>query len=355
MPTFDMVVVGSGGGPDETNLSAYLLKPSDAAWEGGIIALEAGSGQGALSQLLKANPRLFDSHDVRCSEDVSSSIHTSSEIFSFIRCFLITHAHLDHISSLVLSAGSLGGQRKRIYATKQVLHDLEIVFSDRIWPNLATWNEDEDDFKLLYSPLSLDNNYEMVYPGISARTVPLSHGSNEHGSYESSAFFIRHDESGHEFLFFGDVEPDSVADRPQTLQVWKAAAPKIPSKLSTIFIECSWPSGRNDDALYGHLTPEHLVNELTALASEVVKLRMESQSMSRGRPARKRQKRNSLVHQDLKDALDGLRVCIVHCKEVSNGGLSMREVIVHQVKDLVLARQLGADIIAVEQGMRIRI
>jgi len=27
MPTFDIVVVGAGGGPDETNLSAYLLKP----------------------------------------------------------------------------------------------------------------------------------------------------------------------------------------------------------------------------------------------------------------------------------------------------------------------------------------
>jgi hypothetical protein len=27
MPAFDMVVVGCGGGPDETNLSAYVLVP----------------------------------------------------------------------------------------------------------------------------------------------------------------------------------------------------------------------------------------------------------------------------------------------------------------------------------------
>jgi hypothetical protein len=27
MPCFDMVVVGSGGGPDETNLSAYVAHP----------------------------------------------------------------------------------------------------------------------------------------------------------------------------------------------------------------------------------------------------------------------------------------------------------------------------------------
>ncbi len=29
MPAFDMVVVGCGGGPDETNLSAYVLVPVD--------------------------------------------------------------------------------------------------------------------------------------------------------------------------------------------------------------------------------------------------------------------------------------------------------------------------------------
>lgn len=66
-------------------------------------------------------------------------------------CFLISHAHLDHVNSLVISAGSLSGPRKRLYAAKQTLTDLESVFSDRIWPNLASWNEDDDDHKLLYT------------------------------------------------------------------------------------------------------------------------------------------------------------------------------------------------------------
>jgi hypothetical protein len=68
-----------------------------------------------------------------------------------ISCFLITHAHLDHVNSLVISAGSLSGQRKRLCAAKQTLADLESVFADRIWPNLASWNEDDDDHKLLYT------------------------------------------------------------------------------------------------------------------------------------------------------------------------------------------------------------
>jgi len=61
MPTFDLVVVGSGGGPFETNLSSfvprhivlgnswftrtmnrYLFKPCDVSWTDGILALEAG-------------------------------------------------------------------------------------------------------------------------------------------------------------------------------------------------------------------------------------------------------------------------------------------------------------------------
>ena len=72
-------------------------------------------------------------------------------ISSAYRCFLITHAHLDHINGLVVSAGSLAGPRKRIYAVEQTLKDIASVFNDRIWPNLASWNEEDDEYKLLYS------------------------------------------------------------------------------------------------------------------------------------------------------------------------------------------------------------
>jgi cAMP phosphodiesterase len=71
--------------------------------------------------------------------------------FYATRCFLITHAHLDHVNSLIVSAGSLGGSRKRIFATEQTLRDLETVFADRIWPNLASWKEDDDSFRYLYT------------------------------------------------------------------------------------------------------------------------------------------------------------------------------------------------------------
>lgn len=68
----------------------------------------------------------------------------------YSRAYLITHAHLDHISSLVLSAGSLYGPRKCIYGAKTTLQGLEAIFSDRIWPNLASWNEHDEEHKFLY-------------------------------------------------------------------------------------------------------------------------------------------------------------------------------------------------------------
>ncbi|KAF9475669.1 cyclic-AMP phosphodiesterase [Pholiota conissans] len=350
-PVFDFFVVGSGGGPDETNLSAYLLKLHGAQWEDGIVALEAGSGQGTLARLLRRDPSVI--HSSKARSGPPSRVYSASDIYSFVRCFLVTHAHLDHVNSLVLSAGSLRGPRKRIYGLKQTLQDLELVFSGRIWPNLASWKEEDDAVMLLYSTLSPDGEYKTVFPNISVMAMPLNHGKNTLGQYNSAAFFVRHDLSQREFLFFGDVEPDSLSDKPLTIDIWRVSAPKIPESLSTIFIECSWPSGRKDDLLYGHLTPEHLANELTSLATEVVKYRHTmTQSQVKKRPLRKRQKRNSLTPEDLKNALSGVCVYVIHCKDDmnSNSGLHIRDIIVGQIREIIEKKELGAKVVAAEQG-----
>ncbi|KAJ8078479.1 3',5'-cyclic-nucleotide phosphodiesterase pde1 [Marasmius tenuissimus] len=344
---FDLVVVGAGGGPDETNLSSYLLKRTGTAWEDGIIAVEAGSGPGALSRLLLQNPKLFEES------------YSAADIYSFVRCYLLSHAHLDHINGLVISAGSLSGPRKRVYSVKKALQDLETVFSDRIWPNLASWDEDDEEYKLLYSILSTNGRYQTILPDISVQTMPLNHGSNQSGAYESAAFIIRDDTSEREFVFFGDVEPDSLSSNPRTINVWRLAAPKIPHKLSTIFIECSWPSGRSDDSLYGHLSPEHLKNELVALATEVYTLKNGMKTGKSLRPQRKRQKRNPIAVGELKGVLGGLRVYIIHVKDelkrVKPENCPMREVILEQVKSLVDPLELGVEILIAAPGMHIRI
>ncbi|KAF9532425.1 cyclic-AMP phosphodiesterase [Crepidotus variabilis] len=353
-PAFDLVVVGAGGGPDETNLSAYLVKVHNTKWEDGILALEAGSGQGALARLLRKQPNLFHSKD--SVNGTSHKSHTASEIYSFVKSFLLTHAHLDHINSLVVSAGSFGGGRKRVHGLVQTLKDLELVFSDRIWPNLASWKEEDDSSKLLYSALAADENYAPIHSDVSVQAIPLNHGKNALGQYSSTAFFLRHDQSQHEFLFFGDVEPDSLTEKPQTINVWRAAASKLPDKLSSIFIECSWPSGRKDNLLFGHLTPEHLGDELATLAAEVVKHRRATERSAHDGRRRKRQKFSALIEEDLHGALDGLRVYVMHCKDMDrDDGRPAHDIIVEQCQQIVRDRRLGAEILAVVQGMHIEI
>ncbi|ETW85656.1 cyclic-AMP phosphodiesterase-like protein [Heterobasidion irregulare TC 32-1] len=333
MPAFDVVVVGCGGGPSETNLSAYLLKPYDAAWLDGTVALEAGSGLGTLSYVMALNPNLFDDEDAQSTCGLSAY-----DVYSSIRCFLITHAHLDHINGLVLSAGTLKGPRKRIHAARHVIDNIETVFSDRVWPKLASWSAKDDDYKLMYDPLKFTKSYRTISPNVSVRMTAVTHGHNDTtGVYESTAFFLRHDPSGQELLFFGDVEPDSVASRPLTLATWRAAAPMIPETLGAIFIECSWPLGRREDLLYGHLSPEHLTDELAALATEV-----------KPRPS-------PVDPELLRDALKGLRVYITHCKDDLEGRYDrpIRHVIADQVRELVEKKRLGAEILSVEQGSRI--
>ena len=210
-----------------------------------------------------------------------------------------------------------------------------------------------------------------MFPDVSVKAMPVLHGQNDTlGDYESSAFFIRHDPSGQEFLFFGDVSPDSLAapnTGPHTIAVWRAAAPKIPAALSTIFIECSWPSGRPDEQLYGHLSPEHLVDELAALAAEVsaVRTRIAASAAAKGSRAdealperkKKRRRRNKSVEEvdTPSEPLAGLRVYIMHCKEDLERKYSrpICHVIRDQVAALVRAKGLGAEILSAEQGMTI--
>ncbi|KAI0028358.1 cAMP phosphodiesterases class-II-domain-containing protein [Vararia minispora EC-137] len=360
MPAFDMIVVGSGGGPCENDLSAYLLKPHGAAWTDGIVALEAGSGMGTLKRLLERDPCLFDNGSDACPKTSSAHAPSYRTLYDSIRCYLISHAHLDHVNGLILSAGSLScmPERRRVRGLRSVLDDLALAFGGRLWPALASFDPDDEPHKLLFDPLPITDTYTEIIPNISVRVMPISHGwtADGTGTYDSTAFFVRHIPTASEFLFLGDVEPDTLSARPRTHAVWAAAARRIPGSLSTLFIECSWPADRKDQELYGHLSPVHLHAELCALACEVVAVRTASRMQANGGgPARKRRRRNPLSAPDVCGALRGLRVFIIHCKDATEDD-SERPVtvlITEQVKALVDADELGAEILHAAQGMRI--
>ena len=193
--------------------------------------------------------------------------------------------------------------------------------------------------------------------------MPVSHGPCTHsrdGSYESSAWFVRNDRSLREFLFFGDVEPDSLSINARTRHVWKAAAPKIAQgTLSTIFLECSWRSTRAAKELYGHLSPPYVIEELRSLAMEVVNLR---------KPPKVRPNKFNflslfssafgpaplvLPSEDLVGALKGVKLVIIHCKTSTESfpdGQTIEDIILSEVQALAVKERLGVSISVVKQG-----
>lgn len=87
---------------------------------------------------------------------------------------------------------------------------------------------------------------------------------------DSTAYFLRDEETQREVLIFGDVEPDSLSLSPRNYVVWQEAARKIAQGvLGGIFIESSYDDSQADAILFGHLNPKHLIAELQTLASLV--------------------------------------------------------------------------------------
>ncbi|KAI0246916.1 hypothetical protein BJV78DRAFT_1249872 [Lactifluus subvellereus] len=90
--------------------------------------------------------------------------------------------------------------------------------------------------------------------------MPVLHGKNDTaGDYESSAFFIRHDPSSNEFLFFGDVSPDILVLAGGSFQ--DTLHPL--NHFHRVFVAV-WPTKHAS-----YLSPKHLVDELAALGAKV--------------------------------------------------------------------------------------
>ncbi|KAG8965744.1 3',5'-cyclic-nucleotide phosphodiesterase pde1 [Tulasnella sp. 419] len=412
MHDFDVVVVGCGGGPSETDLSAYFVKTRASKWKDGILALEAGSGLGALTAILTKDPTLFDElegesvsagkavevypdpqDDFENIDSLGAVKHTNGapehysthpkarqrvrpaetpaqtgdRVYSYIRSWIVTHAHLDHVASLILGAGSQGGPTRYIVGLDQTVHDLEGVFNGKVWPKLAAREgERAPDFFYRFKPVSPKSDYISVAPNISASVMPISHGQcaqSRDGTYDSSAWFIRNDRTHREFLFFGDVEPDSISIKPKTRSVWKAAASKIVNNvLDTVFLECSWRSDRPTEELYGHLSPPFVLEELRNLAREIVEYRRRPRTRSiysyfleaiglGSKPP-------PVCDWELRGVLQGVKLVVTHCKsstECFPDGRHISEVISDEIREIVDEAELGVSVITARQGAKLEI
>ena len=99
--SFQVVPLGVKGGIDEKNLSAYLLAPLHT---NDFICLDAGTINAGIEKAI---------------ENKVFKVSTSEVLRKYIKGYFISHAHLDHVSGLIIN--SPADSSKTVYAAEKFM------------------------------------------------------------------------------------------------------------------------------------------------------------------------------------------------------------------------------------------
>ncbi len=310
-PAFVCIVLGSGGGPREDNVSGYMLWPVGKPEEAIIF------DPGTLTVGIRRADELGNLWDLRVPAD--STLTREGWVLQNAKAYLISHAHLDHIAAMVINSPE--DSAKAILARAVTITYLQDhIFNWQIWPNFGNAGPGFPLGKYTYVTLEPGEEAAIPRTSMTVEAFPLAHST----PYESTAFLIQHE--GNYILYFGDTGPDEVEKSDYLYKVWERIAPLVRErKLRGMFLEVSYPQGRPDTLLFGHLTPGWMMKELHRLAELVDPCN----------PA---------------DALQGLKVVVTHVKPVFTMTPAPGHLIAQQLEEL---NDLGVVFIIPFQGMRI--
>lgn len=303
-PHFKVVVLGSGGGPLESNISSYLVAPLNS---NEFINIDSGNLLYGIEQAAKNG--CFD--DITL--DPSSPYDLSGQIFrDHIKAHLLSHPHLDHVSALVLNSPL--STKRPIYGTDFTIDAVvQHLFNNIVWPNFG--NEGSNPLNVFtYVRTPLEKKVEIPLPDMSLEAFALSHPAD----YESTAFLI--ESQGHFLLYFGDTSPDECEKEKHIEKIWQKIVPLIAqNRLHGIFIECSYPNSEPDNKLYGHMKPSFILQEFENLSKQV--------------------------------KINGLKVIITHVKELFQKETNAKEII----KNELLQSNLDVEFIFATQGTKLEL
>jgi cAMP phosphodiesterase len=239
---FKVIPLGVKGGLDESNLSAYLVAANGSDQ---YICLDAGTIYKGL-ELASAN-KLF------------KSVNLSSIQQQQINGYFISHAHLDHTAGLIMN--SPNDNAKNLYGLASVLDVFKKnYFTWSAWANFGSEGEAPILKKYSYQTLTPKVEIAINNTGLFVTPFVLSHVK----PYESTAFLVRNQNSY--LLYLGDTGADKVEQSEQLAALWKAVAPLVMNnQLKAIFIEASFDNSVPERALFGHLTPNLLMEEMSKL------------------------------------------------------------------------------------------
>lgn len=252
--SFQVIVLGSSGGPKDGSTSSLLIRSSSVAGdaEDCFLAIDAGCFVSAIQHTLVSHPSHFAS-----SVRQQSPWHVVNHLVSGI---YLTHPHLDHIAGFIMNtAGLSAANPKKLCGLARSIDSVKAnIFNGVIWPNLTNEGTDAANCVIL---VRLDPKLPLLNAaaGLDVIPLPISHGQSW-----STAYIVTDQVSSRTILVWGDVEPDAVSRNPLNYTVWQEIANRYDT-LSGIIIECSYDSSYEGE-LYGHMTPPHLVNELNTLA-----------------------------------------------------------------------------------------
>jgi cAMP phosphodiesterase len=265
MSSFRLVVLGAAGGPVDRHTSAYLVRAAHSPWTRDCaVAIDAGTLVAGLKDLYSRPDASDDGFLPPVAADKSAHEASWDVLEHYISAIYLTHPHFDHIAGLVINSAGLSHLRPmRLAGLTSTLHALRThVFNNVVWPNLT------DDAGC--GTLTLDHLVATVErpanDNLAVEPFPVSHGHNS----ESTVYLIRDCRSGNHMLIWGDVEPDSVARAPRNITVWRRAAELLlRHALVAVLVECSYPHTHGAAPLFGHMSPQHLIDELKTLATLV--------------------------------------------------------------------------------------
>lgn len=291
--SIEIVPLGIYGGSDESNLSSYLVGEKG---KNQYIAMDGGTIYAGIKTAITHGTFTTDISDV---------------LKNYIKGYFISHGHLDHLGGMIINSPEDG--KKPIYGSKEMLKVLrENYFTNAAWANFGSEGELPILNKYTYKEYSNQAAFPIENTILQAKLYELSHVN----PWKSSALKVS--TSTQSLIYFGDTGADRIEKTNHLTTIWKDIAPEIKNgKLKTIMLEVSFPNSQPEHLLFGHLTPQLLMEEMNQLATFVGK-----------------------------DKIKGLKVIITHLKPKGDN----IETIQNELREL---NNLGLEFIYPQQGIRI--
>ncbi|KAF6826532.1 3',5'-cyclic-nucleotide phosphodiesterase [Colletotrichum musicola] len=245
---------GAGGGPQENNTTALLVRSVAAGWsKNSIVGVDAGVSLSAITAILRntvpptlleniALPQKLPSGPFKGFELTQDMVPLSPESIAanitkyLIDTYVITHPHLDHIAGFVINTAGQTRTKRLAGLPSTIDAFSKHIFNNVIWPNLSDENNGVGLVSYMRlveggSPLLGDGDskgYLEVADHLAVKAYSVSHGHcierhPHRGSTSSNATPLR----------YGSVDAASVAS-PRLLpygiaQSVAATIPRAPS------------------------------------------------------------------------------------------------------------------------------